>query len=117
MTKYGRTYESDNASRIKVRNALGKDIPLGAVIHHVDFNHHNTANSNLVLCHNEKYHNLLHIRTKAFKACGNANWRMCWYCRQYSDISNLEVNIRTGQCTHTDCRHKHLEILKWGYIE
>ena len=39
---------------------LGKPLPPGAEIHHIDGNRSNNKNSNLVICENHRYHFLLH---------------------------------------------------------
>ena len=43
--------------------ALGKKLPAGAVVHHLDENPSNNDPRNLVICPSEKYHKLLHHRT------------------------------------------------------
>lgn len=44
--------------------ALGKPLPKGAVVHHVDLNKQNNVGSNLVVCPNQAYHLLLHKRMR-----------------------------------------------------
>jgi len=66
--------------------ALGKSIQKGTDIHHFpdkkNFTH-------LVICQDHAYHLLLHIRHRAFIACGNVHWRKCSFCKKYDDIKNL----------------------------
>ena len=50
----------ENLSRYKARMALGKDLPLGAIVHHIDSNSLNDDNTNLLICPNAAYHNSLH---------------------------------------------------------
>lgn len=45
--------------------ALGKFLPPGAVIHHVNGVKSDNRPSNLVICENQSYHLLLHARAKA----------------------------------------------------
>jgi hypothetical protein len=72
------------AHRAVVEDALGKPLPAGAVIHHVDGNGLNNRPSNLVVCQDQEYHRLLHRRAKALKACGNPTWRRCSKCGKWS---------------------------------
>ena len=43
--------------------ALGKPLPVGAVVHHLNLNKQININQNLVICHDVSYHNTLHRRT------------------------------------------------------
>ena len=71
--------------------ALGKPLPEGAEPHHVDGIKSNNTNSNLVLCQDHDYHSLIERRTRAYKACGYANWRKCPYCKKWDDPANMHV--------------------------
>jgi len=59
--------------RIIVERVLGKPLPDGAQVHHVDGNKRNNAHSNLVVCHDAAYHRLLHYRLRVRRAGGNPN--------------------------------------------
>ncbi len=91
--------------------AIGKRLPEGAIVHHVNHDTLDNANSNLVVCQNRAYHNLLHARERALDACGNANWLMCPFCGKYDDPVNLYVypNRRAGK--HRDCFNAYRK--KW----
>lgn len=65
--------------------ALGKPLPPGAVVHHVNEIKTDNRPENLVICPDRAYHNLIHARLDAFNACGNADWVKCKYCKQYDD--------------------------------
>ena len=76
--------------------ALGKRLPKGAQIHHVDGDKSNNTPSNLVICQDQAYHSLLHVRQAARAACGNANWRRCVYCQKYDDVVNMRDRNRNN---------------------
>jgi hypothetical protein len=73
---------------------LGKFLPIGAVIHH-------HTSQQLVICENQAYHLLLHRRQRAYEACGHANWRKCWICKQWDDP--VKLNISKKDTYHKDC--------------
>lgn len=82
--------------------AMGRPLPLGAEVHHVDEDRANNANSNLVICPDSSYHKLLHMRARARDACGNPNWRKCELCHTWDDTENLLIGKR-GQAKHAAC--------------
>jgi hypothetical protein len=85
--------------------ALGKPLPAGAVVHHVDENRANNAPTNLVICPDAAYHNLIHQRMRALAACGNPNWRLCCRCSKYDAPENLGVS--GAQAYHPACNRAH----------
>lgn len=82
--------------------ALGKKLPKGVVVHHIDSNGLNNDPSNLVICPDEAYHQLLHLRMRALAECGNADWRKCPYCKEWDAVEYL---MKTKKAyTHQHCR-------------
>lgn len=66
--------------RARAERALGKPLPKGAVVHHVDFSRSDDAP--LVICQDEAYHKLLHWRMRVREAGGNPNTdKVCAACR------------------------------------
>jgi hypothetical protein len=95
--------------------ALGRALPKGAQIHHVDNNGKNNANNNLVICPNFSYHALLHMRTRALEACGNASWVKCVVCRTWDDRANqIAKKPKLVQYYHKRCAalYQHLRKIK-----
>lgn len=88
--------------KVIAERAIGRYLPLGAEIHHVDENPLNNANSNLVICQDRAYHKLLHKRARIVRAGGNPNTqRICSSCKQIKDV--CEFNRRADDY-QTACR-------------
>lgn len=99
--------------------ALGRNLPVNAVVHHVDENIYNNSNNNLVICQDENYHRLLHVRMSAYKACKNTNWRKCSLCKEYDNTDNLlsRANSVSGSIgyMHSDCYYVYRVIKKCSW--
>lgn len=91
--------------------ALGHPLPNKAEVHHVDQNRSNNTNSNLVVCQNSAYHKLLHVRMRAKRECGHADWRKCPMCGIYSPISELK-EAKPYYWYHKECNRKHQKNLR-----
>ena len=90
--------------------ALGKPLPKGAQIHHVDEDGHNNANANLVICPSKDYHKLLHVRMRALAATGNANWLKCHFCQQWDDPTTMRMIYLYGKeerMEHAECQMEY----------
>lgn len=85
--------------------ALGKPLPLKVKVHHVDHDRTNNSNANLVICEDQAYHQLLHVRERALRACGNANWLRCVHCGGYDDPKVLKILPRVGRVNSTRVYH------------
>ena len=83
--------------------ALGRPLPEGVVIHHHNGDGTDNRHSNLVVCEGQAYHLLLHRRLRAFKKCGNADWKKCWICQTYDDPTQMYVNPTNRQAHHRGC--------------
>lgn len=63
--------------------AIGKPLPPGAEVHHVNGVKSDSRNANLVICQDSAYHHLLHKRARILKAGGDPNTqRICSYCQR-----------------------------------
>lgn len=89
--------------------ALGRPLPAGAIVHHVDKNPLNNTPSNLVICPDQRYHMLIHQRMRAIDACGNPGWLRCQFCKQHDDQGNLYVSPSGNSIFHRKC-HSAYEL-------
>jgi len=98
--------------------AFGGRLPAGAVVHHIDYDIQNFANENFVVCPDESYHNLLHMRTNAYDACGNADWLKCYFCKEYDAPENVKPLRKAGRRVttfyHNDCQRHYKLLQKQG---
>lgn len=78
--------------------ALGRFLPPKVVVHHVKKEDiQNNKGSNLVICENQTYHRLLHIRMDAYEACGDALARICIRCGRWDRDMRRKQNSFTHQ--------------------
>lgn len=98
--------------RLVVERAMGKTLRLDAPVHHVNGDKADNRPANLVACDSNAYHQLLHRRQRAHDACGNANFRLCFYCRKYSDPTDM---VRaSGTMMHRKCRRLYMALIEGG---
>ena len=105
VTVKNKKREFDNRS--VAERSLGKPLPAGAVVHHVDENPLNNDPGNLVICPSQTYHMILHRRLSAFKACGHYDWRQCWICHRYSDPATMRGRKNRDTFTHGECERAY----------
>jgi hypothetical protein len=75
----GPTAKRRQLHRVRAELALGKPLPPKAIVHHADGSRADDAP--LVICQDDAYHKLLHIRMRVKAAGGNPNTdRICSQC-------------------------------------
>ena len=90
--------------REKAVKALGQKLRYPEVLHHCPLS------GALVICQDEKYHNLIEQRTRALKACGLADWKKCTYCKEHDDPGNLKLHTAkedSNQMYHEKCAREY----------
>lgn len=96
--------------------ALGKALPSGALVHHANGMPSDNRHENLVICQDNFYHMMLHRRTKAFQATGNANSLRCTICGKWElpGASDISVTRRIDNKTPSiRARHRSC-VAKWA---
>jgi hypothetical protein len=88
--------------------ALGKPLDRKHPIHHPT--HNRFDNTSLVICEDDNYHQLLHKRERALKACGHVDWLKCVFCKQY-DVPE-KITIRPKSQYHQSCQNKYYQERK-----
>jgi len=82
---------------------LGRPLKDDECVHHLDTNPANNNPGNLVICPDQAYHMLLHQRTRALHASGNANYRKCKICKKYDDPDNMVLRKGSRSYLHKSC--------------
>jgi hypothetical protein len=93
-------------SRLVAEEVLGKPLSDKVEVHHYG---KKSEDHKIVICENKSYHQLLHQRTRAYKACGHADWRKCWICKRYDNPNNLFIRKRCGSY-HIECNRIYQNI-------
>ena len=86
--------------RLIVEKAIGKKLPAQATVHHIDGDRANNSNHNLLVCQDAAYHNLIHYRTDALAASGNASYVKCCYCKEWGPPDELTIVKLKKRCMH-----------------
>jgi len=93
--------------------ALGKPLPKGAQVHHVNGDETDNRNCNLVVCENQLYHRLLHWRQRAHDFGLDLRARPCKFCKQWDILDNPDFREgwARGQYTwwHKSCSRKYFK--------
>lgn len=92
--------------------ALGKSLPPGVQVHHVDENKGNNDPGNLVICQDASYHTLLHLRARSYIATGSSNMKRCASCKEWKTYSAFGRSGNWYRCECSECRKSEYKIKK-----
>ena len=92
-----------NAHRHVAEKAVGHAINPKHPIHHINGNGRDNRPENLVICNSVRYHQLLHVRERALRECGNPEWRRCIRCLTYDSPGSMREMGTTGCYEHRRC--------------
>lgn len=87
--------------------AMGKPVPKGAVVHHVNGDKLDNRPCNLVVLQDLSLHLHIHKRQRAFDASGHADWLRCSFCKQYSDPSEMYSHPTISVGYHRECNREY----------
>lgn len=97
----GQKYEHIRKAEI----ALGRSIPKGVEVHHIDENPANNENSNLVLCQDHGYHRILHTRMAIVRAGGDPRMdKRCSACQEIKPRTEFHKNRSTWDGLNQHCK-------------
>jgi RNase P subunit RPR2 len=96
--------------------ALGKPLPASAVVHHVDEVQDNNRNNNLVICQDNTYHRLLHVRMRIAKAGGDPDRdKICGKCHAVVPRTFFSRLRRSKDGLATNCRGCNSQLMASAY--
>lgn len=92
--------------------ALGHSLPPHACVHHVNEQPGDNQRGNHVICENNAYHKLLHLRLRAYRSTGHAAWLACGYCQKYDAPDNLYLFKNRNKGHHLTCQKLYTQERK-----
>lgn len=95
-------------SLLVAEKALGYPVPPRHQVHHFDLDKSNDTNSNLVICENAAYHNLLHARQRIVDRGGDPRLvKWCPSCEQLIPRQDFHKNRSIGDGLTATCKECH----------
>jgi hypothetical protein len=91
--------------------ALGKPLPDGAEVHHVNEITTDNRPENLVICENRAYHRCLHARTRVLMAGGNPDIEgLCTNCQQVKPLGSFSLHSNYSNGHRPICKQCRAKI-------
>lgn len=94
---------------------LGRPVPAGVQVHHVDGNGRNNTRRNLVICDSQRYHQILHARARVLVAGGDPNadaWcSICQHVRPLRMFWIRKSGRRVGRPS-SECRYCTMDRIR-----
>lgn len=88
-----------------VSKALGYPLPKKHPVHHFNEIKSDNANANLVICENQKYHELLHARQRVKHWGGDPDTqKICCNCKQLLSKLEFSPNFKRFDDLNPECR-------------
>jgi hypothetical protein len=85
--------------------ALGKPLPPTAVVHHVNEVKTDNSQTNLVICQDRAYHNLLHQRQRVIRMGGDPERdKYCGTCISLKPKEQFSASSKKCDGLHSECR-------------
>jgi hypothetical protein len=97
-------------------DTIGRRLPPGTVVHHVNGIPCDNRRKNLVICQSASYHKLLHERAEALAACGDADSSRCIYCQRWDNPAKNPDFQHRRSAYHRNCRAEMSARLNGGTV-
>lgn len=124
---YAYVYKPDHPHAIKTgyvaehifvaSEMMGGRLPDGVIVHHIDEDILNNKPTNLMICPDDQYHKIIHMRIRAKKESGYSFYLKCRHCKKWDDPKKMYVSPRWKYANHRECHRRHVAMIAQGKKE